>query len=268
MTKVVSSADRGAAAGPTTRKIAPVTVADGSPDPSQPRRGRNRNAAAHQAILDATEALVRERGYAAVTIEEIAARAGVGKATVYRWWPSRAYLAVELIMDRWLEWGGIPDTGDTRQDLIEFSSVNFRNQIGIAGQVMQQLAADSKDALQQLRERFVKPRREMGRTILERAVRRGDLPPNADLELILDILAGVPAYQTYYAGRIRDLRDIDQMVDLVLHGITPTRRRGRPRTAGANAPRGTNTAAPPPPAQPTEAHHDRPDHSPQPGDDA
>ncbi len=241
-----SATGDGAATRPPARTMTHVTTADGPPpDSSRPRRGRARDAAAHQAILDATQALLHERGYPALTIEEIAARAGVGKTTVYRWWPSRAHLVSELLTDRLLEWGEVPDTGESRRDIVEYMAVNFRNQAGIAGQVMTQLAGDATGghAMQQLRERFVAPRREMGRAVLVRAISRGDLPANADLELILDIFAGVPAYQSYFAGRLRDLRDIEQLVDLVLHGTTPTRRRGRPRTAGPGAPRTTRASA-------------------------
>lgn len=62
-------------------------------------RGRPRSQSARRAILDATRALVEKGGYAAATIEAIAARSGVAKTTIYRWWPSRPALVVELLME-------------------------------------------------------------------------------------------------------------------------------------------------------------------------
>ena len=74
-------------------------IPEGSTPPPAPSRGRPRSQRARRAILDATRALVEKGGYEAVTIEAVAARAGVGKTTIYRWWPNRPSLVVELLME-------------------------------------------------------------------------------------------------------------------------------------------------------------------------
>lgn len=196
------------------------------------RAGRPRDDRVHQAILDATAHLVEVNGYPALTIEEVAATAGVGKSTIYRWWPSKAHLVLEVVTDRWYESGKTPDTGNTRRDLIEFLSVNHRNQMGIGGRVLRQLASDLSDPdelSQTIKERFSGRRRQIGVTIMERAIARGDLPADADVELMLDIAFGIPMAQQFRLGDVRDLRDVDAVVDLLLSGSTPLRRKGRPR---------------------------------------
>ena len=70
-----------------------------TPATSAPARGRPRSQRARRAILDAARALVEKGGYAAATIEATAARAGVAKTTIYRWWPNRAALVVDLLME-------------------------------------------------------------------------------------------------------------------------------------------------------------------------
>src|SRR5215217_7717783 len=96
--------------------IDPATSADG--DAGQSRRpGRPRSEEAHGAILDAAVALIRELGYDAVTMDGIAARAGVGKATVYRRWKGKETLVVEAV-GRIVAAMSVPDTGDTRADLL------------------------------------------------------------------------------------------------------------------------------------------------------
>src|ERR687895_1128954 len=85
---------------------------------SAPERGRRRSERAHAAILAATQELLVERGYGNLTIEGVAARAGVGKQTIYRWWPSRAALVLESYLagsDRVQL--PPPDSGSTREDV-------------------------------------------------------------------------------------------------------------------------------------------------------
>ena len=85
------------------------------PEPREtPRR---RSATSRQAVLDATYALVRESGLGALTVEGIARRAGVGKQTIYRWWPNKTEVAVEAFVDQAMVEVDFPDTGDITADL-------------------------------------------------------------------------------------------------------------------------------------------------------
>src|SRR5690349_25172745 len=82
------------------------------------RRGRPRSQEADRAILTATVELLAERGLAAMSIEEVAARAGVGKTTIYRRWPSKGLLALDAFVDSFREEQPLPDTGTLRGDLL------------------------------------------------------------------------------------------------------------------------------------------------------
>ena len=92
-----------------------------------PLPARRRNPRSHQAILQAAIDLLGEVGYTHLTIEGVAARARVGKATVYRWWPSKAALVIDAV-DQTLEHTPVRTTGDSRTDvgmLIQSSSMQF-----------------------------------------------------------------------------------------------------------------------------------------------
>src|SRR5262249_49741082 len=84
---------------------------------NEQQRVRRRSQQSHQAILAATLALLGDGGYRAATIEGIAARAGVGKQTIYRWWPSRAALVMEAYEQRVVGRELKPDTGSLREDV-------------------------------------------------------------------------------------------------------------------------------------------------------
>jgi AcrR family transcriptional regulator len=92
-----------------------------------PRSGPVRSEAARQAILDATASLLVQRGYDHLTIEGIAATAGVGKQTIYRWWPSRGAIVAECLLEGKLFDGRfqLPDTGDIRRDLTAWLGAIF-----------------------------------------------------------------------------------------------------------------------------------------------
>lgn len=183
-------------------------------------------------MLEAAANLIEADGYPSTTIERIAAASGVAKTTIYRWWPSRAHLALEVVTERWYEVGDVPDTGMTRTDLIEFLSVNYRNQMGIGGRVIRQLASELTSAdelLGEVWDRFIQHRRTIGETIMTRAVERGDLPADADTALLLDIAAGIPMAQQWRTTTIRDTADIETIVDLILDGRIP---RLRPEASG------------------------------------
>src|SRR5437764_6171627 len=83
------------------------------------QRGRPRSRQAHQAILDAAAALLPERGLAAVSMDAVAERAGVSKATIYRWWPTKEALALDALYTEWSAIRPFPrDTGSLRGDLL------------------------------------------------------------------------------------------------------------------------------------------------------
>lgn len=101
--------------------MADMTKGDTAPAAAEPRRGRPRSEAAHQAVLKATARLLDVEGcaYEALTVEGIAAEAGVGKQTIYRWWSNKAAVVLEALLTGHLklDFVAVPDTGDLRADL-------------------------------------------------------------------------------------------------------------------------------------------------------
>jgi AcrR family transcriptional regulator len=155
------------------------TCAPGGPRPP----GRPRDPAVHVAILDAAEALLAEAGYARMSVEAVAARAGTSKATIYRWWPSKEALVVEALERRRVAID-VPRTDDPRADLVALlramvATLPPRSHSPIARLVG--ATADSDELAALLRTRIVGPRRARVGELVTAAVDAGALDPAVDL---------------------------------------------------------------------------------------
>jgi AcrR family transcriptional regulator len=187
-------------------------------------RGRPRSAKARQAILDAATALLIEHGIDAVSMDELAELAGVSKATVYRWWPSKHLLALDVLFADWDAVAPLPrDTGSLRGDLRSLLRPWARCLSARPyGAVVAALAAEARLNAQfseLWRERFVRLRREPGRAALQRAIDRGELRSGTDVELVLDLLYG-PLYHRLLHGHAPvNERVAGAIVDAVMTGI-------------------------------------------------
>jgi AcrR family transcriptional regulator len=163
-----------------------VTVAE---PPVTRRAGRPRSEEADRAILDAALDALVEDGYAGMSIERIAAKAGVGKATVYRRWPGKAEILVDALGRRVCFEVPLVDTGDVRADLLTILRAVQDNMVGAQGPVMAAFAAE-KARYPELRDEFdrvfVAERRAHLRRIIAAAVERGDLRAETDVELLAD----------------------------------------------------------------------------------
>lgn len=159
-------------------------------------RGRPRSATAHQAILDAALAELQERGYAALTVEGIAGRAGVGKQTIYRWWPAKADVVLDALLDLTSTRITVPDKGSLAEDLMAFLRATFRQrgQRPVLVGLMAQAILDQNFATQ-FRDRFLFSRRAALRAILQRATERGEVAAELDQELLIDVVYGVLWYR-------------------------------------------------------------------------
>lgn len=202
-----------------------------------------RNPKTHRAILDATLDLLDVVRYANLTIEAITTKAGVSKATVYRWWPSKGALVAEAI-SRSMRVEDPPETDDFRADLItavEISIANFARSRG--GALMTALAADLIDdpaLLTSFREDFVEPRRRVMGRLIDRGVREGYFAAESDAELLMDVWAGVVFYRALMKHRPIDDDLAAHLVDLVLGTPRPARRpppRRRPAPKQKPSPR-------------------------------
>lgn len=182
------------------------------------KAGRPRSEETHQAILEAALDILRESGYKAVTIEAIAARAKVGKQTIYRWWPSKAAIVLEAGVAKAASEVPAPQYDALRENLREFlertfSSVNEWSQPVMTG-LMAEAQLDSVFA-NQFREIFIKARRSSLAQILKQGIASGELPIETDLDFLMDVLFGVLWYRMLLQQKPLDQHLIEQLLQLV-----------------------------------------------------
>ena len=186
--------------------------------------GRPREERADRAIIDATLALMAERGVDDLRMDEVADRAGVGKATIYRRYRSKDELVTAAVAALVGEIA-VPDTGSTEADLLTLMRDAVKVYAGsTAARAMPSLvAAMHRDPglARAVREGFLATRRAALADVLERAIARGDLCRDLELELALDVLAGPLFYRLLVTGGPIDDDLAQGVVDLVLRGFAP-----------------------------------------------
>ncbi|HEX8770308.1 MAG TPA: TetR/AcrR family transcriptional regulator [Acidimicrobiales bacterium] len=151
--------------------------------------GRPRDPVCGEAILAATLSLFAEAGYAGVSIEGVAARAGVGKATVYRRYPDKAHMVVEAVRVGACMVDNLPDTGDLRADLTTMLTALIKLLRGPMGPLLLAFAAERirNPALdEEFKRSVVGAKRTHIRHLIESAIARGELAPDADVEVIAE----------------------------------------------------------------------------------
>ncbi|HEX8939267.1 MAG TPA: TetR/AcrR family transcriptional regulator [Candidatus Limnocylindrales bacterium] len=191
---------------------------------SQPRPGRPRSDRAHRAILDAAEAELVERGYAELRLEHVAARAGVGKATIYRRWSSRSELVQALLQDLAAPHIAIAETGDTRAELLA-AVLNAMRAVTetpfgpVIRALLSQIATNPRLG-DPFRATVVQARRDEIARVVARGIARGDLRSDADDELATELLVG-PVYFRLMFGGVLDAAFAERVVDNVLRGFAP-----------------------------------------------
>jgi AcrR family transcriptional regulator len=186
--------------------------------------GRPRSAEADRAILRAAVDLLADEGYGGVTMEGVAARAGVGKATVYRRWPCKSALVVDAVTTCREHGVHPPDTGSARQDLLVFVR-SFLNHLRTsdAGRVMPALVAElsrSPELAQAFREGFVQPRRAKVLEAVGRGVQRGEVRPDVDPELVADGVVALLLHRFLVTGMELDDDLPERVVDTLWRGIS------------------------------------------------
>jgi AcrR family transcriptional regulator len=192
--------------------------------------GRPRSAEAHRAILDAVLVMLAEEGFGGLSIEGVAARAGVGKATVYRRWQSKVPLVIEALDTLASERLSVPDTGSVRGDLTEFLTQLVRAMDGPDGRLFAPLL-DGMSRSQELAEAFrrdlLAPRRDVANEIIRRGIARGELRPDLHIDVALDAPVAIVFHRLLITGDPVDEALVGRMVDQVLDGIAA---RGGPST--------------------------------------
>ena len=189
-------------------------------------RGRPRSAHAHRAILAATLKLLADVGYEKLTLGEVAAVAGVGKATIYRRWPSKAPLVIEAFSQ--FPELATPDTGSVLEDLTaalrSFARILETTPLP---RVLPILAAECMHdrELSRLFTPMRDARRQPLLDILARSVARHELPGDLDLEAAADLIVGPIMTRVCFSGRPVHARDIRRLVEAALYGVHRLRRR-------------------------------------------
>lgn len=178
---------------------------------------QSRSQRARQAVLDATADLVAEVGVERTTIDEIASRSGVAKTTIYRHFASKQILVVEAV-HACTHIPVVTDTGSLRDDLIScFSGTTKASYDGRLGDMMLSLmdAAQRDPELGRLVRAQSDQRRRLATTVIERAVARGDLPADVDVDLLVTLLAG----PLIYTKLVRRQRVTDELVAAVVDTV-------------------------------------------------
>jgi len=161
--------------------------------------GRPRSEEARQAILRSTLQFLQSRGFSELTIEAVASHAGVGKATVYRWWPNKAALVADAFAESVVPELHFPDTGSLIGDMSRQMQQVVRIFRSRRGRIVAALLGGGqgdRSLLQAFRDRFLRPRRQEAYATLQRAIARGELPKSVDQDLLLDALYG-PIYMRF-----------------------------------------------------------------------
>lgn len=168
------------------------------------RRGRPRSDSAHRAILAAARELLVEVGFTRLKLEHVAARAGVGKATIYRRWPSKEALALELVLELTTPYIAVPEMGSTRAEMeMLIGSVIRAITTTPAGPVLRALLSQfaGNPALgDPFRATVVRARREETARVIRRGIARGDIRPDADIDVATELLVGPVYFRLMFGG--------------------------------------------------------------------
>jgi AcrR family transcriptional regulator len=206
--------------------VSQPAVTAGQPSPETPvgrgsRRGRPRSDAVHRRILDATRELLAEEGFSRLLLEHVAARAGVGKATIYRRWSSREALCGELLAELATPHLAVAETGDTRSELL---AAVVNPTLAITGTpfgpviraLLSQIAVN-RTLGDPFRATVVRTRREEVARVIARGIARGDLRADADPDVATELLVGPVYFRLVFGGDL-DLVFAERIVDAYLRG--------------------------------------------------
>lgn len=187
--------------------------------PSSLRRSESSRRATLEAALD----LCTEKGYGRVTVEAIAARAGVSKKTIYRWWPSKSAVLLEAFTEALVLATPFTDTGDVAADLRTHVTgavaVLSVPPLGPAyAGILSEVHHDDELA-ETVRTQLIEPRFEGAVTRLRTAQEHGQIPPDADLRLAVEMLYGPVYYRHVLRKPMQDAETVATLVDHVLRSL-------------------------------------------------
>ncbi len=185
--------------------------------------GRPRDEGARRRILEAALRLVGEQGPASVRIDAIAAAAGVGKQTIYRWWPTKTAVVLDALVEETMAETPFPDTADTRADLRTHMLAVVRLFRSPTGCVIRELVAESQGdpaVAAEFRARFWQPRRNLSADCVRAGIERGQVRPDLPVETTLDALYGMLWMRLLVGHRELDDPSVDEILDVMWPGMT------------------------------------------------
>ena len=191
-------------------------------DRPRTRAGRPRSQQARAAVLRATSELMREVGLRAMTTEDIAARSGASKATIYKWWPNKYAVAVEAFLSEMAVESADPDTGSAREDFRRALRGLIHFYTGEYGRAYAQLVGEAQFDPKigaELRDHLVGARRELVRAIWDRGVARGELRADVDPEVAIDLIFGPAMYRLVAGHAPLDDTAAEAVVDAAIRGL-------------------------------------------------
>lgn len=193
-------------------------------------RGRRRSLEAEAAILKATLYLLERQPLRKVTADAIARRAGVSKATIYKWWPNKTLVALDAYLAGMTEQVPTPDTGSAEADFTRQLKSLMAFYTSPLGRLFGQFIAEGQSDpafLALFRERFLYARRTAARVMWRRGVDRGEIREEIDGEIVLDMIYGPMIFRLLAGhGSLTD-RDSEAVVEAVFGGLREAKYRGR-----------------------------------------
>ena len=189
--------------------------------------GRPRDAAARARILHAALALLEESGFANMTSDAIAERAGASKATVYRWWPNKAAVVIEAFVESIMPELHRPEVASL-QDFVRTSVRGFAQALmGRNGRLLRAVfhaAHDDPEVDATFQTYWVKPRRKLLRVALGQFRAEGQLDAESDIDQIVDLMYGTMQYVLIVNHRRLSLAYADDLANILLNGLLPKRK--------------------------------------------
>lgn len=189
------------------------------------KRGRPRNVEAQKSILSASYELLLENGFQAVTVDKIAERAQVSKATIYKWWPNKAAVVMDGFLHAATARLPVPDTGSAFNDILIHATNLAGFLISREGTIITELLGEGQfdsGLAEAYRTRFFRPRRLEARSLLEKGVQRRELKKDLDIGICIDLIYGPIFYRLLVTGEPIDDSYVRHLVESAFEGIRST----------------------------------------------
>lgn len=198
------------------------TVAKKAPKKAETVLGRKRDPKLDETILESTLDILAEKGFDSMTMDMVAARAKSGKATLYRRWPSKPELvrdALIFMSKSSVDIDHLPDSGNLKEDLLSlvkpYSSEHGHRKIRVLSGLGSFFSAHQKIADEAMSGIFT-PWTNMNRTLMKRAIARGELSKNANIDLACEMIEAMTAYKTNFQRTMFTKADYGKLLDQII----------------------------------------------------